>query len=201
MSMLLNSIYCVAGLSHGLDCYLLSTVSYKWGPGQSYSCTTITQVWYKWNNTRVLYCILYCKPFIDKWPELIYVKEFFRWTGLKDYRSFYLGSCWLWRPRRWSVSAVVSSRWRSGMVNHLTPALWFTPEQDQRNATTTSTGESLILEIRFHNKFLRCSSKNCQRGHFHGYTIAENKDHPEMIYVYEDDCLESKYLVTSRETW
>ena len=41
----------------------------------------------------------------------------------------------------------------------------------------------------------------CQKGYFYGYSVVPNKNQPEMIYEYHDDCLEAKYLVTSRETW
>lgn len=53
----------------------------------------------------------------------------------------------------------------------------------------------------FENLVSRCNKKKCQRGYFHGFSVKVNKEQPKMTYHYDDDCLESKYLVTSRETW
>ena len=47
----------------------------------------------------------------------------------------------------------------------------------------------------------RCSNRNGQKGYFHGYSVRANVENPTMVYCYEDDCLESRYLVTSSETW
>ena len=60
---------------------------------------------------------------------------------------------------------------------------------------------TLLFGLYFQTTFYpRCTNKKCQRGHFHGYTVVENAEYPAMTYLYEDDCMESKYLVTSRET-